>query len=166
MIHRTIAPAAVVWALASLVPLPFAQGQPLTPAGSPEPNDAKSAEEVLSGANIPALDPHTMTRNEIEEVLGAGPLCTYHYTTAGNPILAFNEAPAEGAPAGVVKLDGELIALSPMQVGEGFGLASGSVRLLVVPEELPEAGEQEEAVLRFEVGDQLTVGYLGYFGCN
>ncbi|WP_372621940.1 DUF6692 family protein [Falsiroseomonas sp.] len=124
------------------------------------------AEEALANAPVAHLDPATLNDAEIRKAIGTGPLCAFHYTRAGNPVVAMQ---AGAAPAGVVKLNGHLILLEAS--GEAGGdaaarslvLAAGPVRLRVIAP--PQGADIQAATMLFEVGQDLTVGYRGYLGC-
>ncbi|HEV7263602.1 MAG TPA: DUF6692 family protein [Falsiroseomonas sp.] len=133
---------------------------------APEVATILPAEEALANAPVAHLDPATMNGAEIRRAIGTGPRCAFHYTRAGNPVVAMQ---AGAAPAGVVKLNGHLILLeAPDEVGgdaaaRSLVLAAGPVRLQVIPP--PRGAELHEATMLFEVGQDLTVGYRGYLGC-
>lgn len=124
------------------------------------------APAALQGADVPTLDPHTMDDAELRRVIGAGPRCEFRYTSSGKPVLAF--APAG---AGVVKLNGKLVALrtSP-SAGDGPPvLQAGDVTLRIRPDRPVRVGDARgtPADMTFDVraGEGLTVGYRGYYGC-
>jgi len=132
----------------------------------PEPTAPKlvDAASVVGGAHVPSLDPATMHEAEIERVIGGGPRCVFRYTSGGKPVLAIAATPAAAA-AGVIKLNGDLIAL---QRTAADTFASGPVTLTL--SDLPEAdgGGPEEprpATMVFRVGEELRVGYGGYYNC-
>jgi hypothetical protein len=126
------------------------------------------ATEMLPDANIPALDPHTMADAHIEEVIGAGPRCTFHYTSTGDPVLGISQSPILGATAGVVMLNGDLIPLEAgvSQDGAIVALGADPIRFTIFPVEASEVNGKEQARLIFEIVDQLRVGYRGYYGCT
>lgn len=124
------------------------------------------ASEVLAGASIPSLDPSTMDDVQIDEVIGAGARCTFHYTSTGKPILAITQSDV-GAAAGVVMLNGDLIPLEagPILDGATVVLGADPIRFTIFPVNATSVNGREQAELIFEVGDQLRVGYRGYYGC-
>lgn len=123
------------------------------------------AGEALSGAHIPTLDPATLKATEITKTLGAGPRCEFRYTSAGRPVLAW-KAPANGATAGVVKLNGHLVMLEPASTTGDLVLAAEQVRLTVRSDRESTGTATEEASVTFEVGSRLKVGYRGYYNCG
>lgn len=127
------------------------------------------AAEVLAGANVPTLDPHTMADVEIEKVIGPAPHCTFRYTSTGDPVLGVTQAArGETAAAGVVKLDGDLVALEAVPAEGGIQLAADPIRLSLVADgdAAMAAPSQGEATLILEVGEDLRVGYRGYYACD
>jgi hypothetical protein len=128
------------------------------------------AAEILAGADVPTLDPHTMAEAEIEKVIGTGPRCEFHYTSSGDPVLGVAREPAEGSPAGVVMLNGSLLALQSAPAESGLVLAADEVRFTVTAGDgegiTPSPSSLQDATLVFQVGDRLTVGYRGYYGCS
>lgn len=134
------------------------------PPPAPKAPRLVDAASVVSGAHVAALDPATMHEAEIERVIGGGPRCVFRYTSGGKPVLAIPAAPAAGAAA-VIKLEGDLIAL---QRTAEHTFAAGPVRLTL--SDLPEAGGDRSdrprpATLVFRVGEDLRVGYGGYYNC-
>ena len=135
-----------------------------------------SAQEALSGAHLPTVDPVTMNDAEIRKVVEAGPRCVFRYTSSGKPVLAVAMRPDGRAAGGVVKLNGSLVPLQPA-AAEGVAgppgrllLADDPVRLSVVPD----AGDaadgsgrtvRREANMIFEVGQSLKAGFRGYLAC-
>jgi hypothetical protein len=135
--------------------------------GNPPPPVAElaAAGTALQGANIPTLDPITLDEAEIVKVIGPGARCAFHYTRSGDPVAAFR---AEGG-AGVVKLNGKLIALSHAQTGGGAQLTAENLSLQIFPAAAQTDGDgdpvEAEMVFRLSQGPGLTVGYGGYFDC-
>ncbi|MCB5173695.1 DUF6692 family protein [Microvirga lenta] len=134
------------------------------------------AGEALSGAHIPTIDPATMVDAEIQKALGAGPRCDFRYTGGGKPVLAMNMQPDGTASGGVMKLNGNLVPLSPAPADatgpEGrLLLTADPVRVVVAPAADDEAEDREgmrrrEATMMFEIGQNLRVGYRGYMDCG
>lgn len=125
---------------------------------APQSAELAPAAKALAGAYVPHLDPANMNDAEIRKVLGAGSHCTFGYTSDGKPVLGV-QWPASGAGAkGAVKLNGHLVALSGAAKDGALELSADRVRMTLVP-------EGSEAVLLFEVGDELRVGYRGYYTC-
>lgn len=134
-----------------------------------------SAQEALSGAHVPTLDPATMPEAEVSKMIGEGPRCEFRYTTAGRAALAMSTDPNGAAGNGVVKLNGSLVALQPVRIDSSeararqISLSAEPIRLTVVPQK--EQWNPREGVLRreaemlFEVDGRLLVGYRGYIDC-
>lgn len=135
------------------------------------------AEEALAGAHVPTLDPATMNEAQIRKALEPGPRCDFRYTSSGKPVLAISMAPGGAASGGVVKVNGHLITLEPAPeaaASEGSKhilMRADPIRITVTPDEAGEAVEREnvrrrEATTIFEVGQSLSVRYLGYLDCT
>jgi hypothetical protein len=127
------------------------------------------ADEALTGAHIPTLDPASMNDAEIEKALGPGPHCAFRYTDAGDVVLAWDETP-ESAGKGVVKLNGYLVILGSQTTEGEIILTAGEVRVAIAPDpdshaEAPYDRRAAEATAVFEVGRKLKAGYRGYYGC-
>ena len=121
-----------------------------------------SAEEAISGANVPTLDPAPMNDAEVAKVLGQPAQCTFRYTSFGKPVLALQGAPGSSEARAVLKVNGDLVELKPL--GDGR-LSSGPITVTLSPaEEAP--GEMVEAGMFFEIGESLGVGYQGYHQCG
>ncbi len=135
--------------------------------------------QIVSGAVavehafVPSIDPVVMTDAEIARVVSAGRRCAFRYTEDSDPVLA-----TDGA-RGVVKINGDLVALAPARAGGLTDIAAGGVlsadgvRLTVQPlpgEDTHVEGGREtwEANLRFEVARApgLSVDYRGFYGCD
>ncbi|WP_026380726.1 DUF305 domain-containing protein [Afifella pfennigii] len=136
-----------------------------------------SLQEAISGAQIALLDPAPMSAEEIGEVVPAGPQCAFRLTSAGRPVLAAGAEGTAGGTPGVIKLNGNLLALQSTAPagagleGEGVEFAAEGIRMSVmpVPEEEAETrgGERRRlADLRMELERGLTVGYRGYYRCG
>jgi hypothetical protein len=135
------------------------------------------AEEALAGVEIPSLDPATMNDAQVRNAVGSGSYCQFRYTTAGKPVLAVNMPLGGGPGSGIIKLNGNLVALEPEPIdGSGnersgkLSLAADPIRMTVLPDP-GESGENRDGVRRqeanmiFEVGQTLKVGYRGYLDC-
>lgn len=143
----------------------------LYPVRAPATPRVVSAQEALSGAEIPKLDPATMNDAEISRVLGEGPFCAFRYVSDGTPVLAWKR-PSDAVTNAVVKLNGRLLVLEGQQQNNGtFQFAADEVRLTFMPGE-PARSEQSEserprpAKLVFEIDQKLRVGYGGYAVCS
>lgn len=126
------------------------------------------ADQAIAGAHIPTLDPHTLKDAEIRLAIGPGPLCSFHYTRAGPPVLAVR-GPSEGGP-GVLKVNGNLVVLQPEaaapESGERMRLAAAPMRVTLAPAGKAASGAWREADMVFEIGDALRVGYRGHVACR
>jgi hypothetical protein len=143
----------------------------------PPPPVAKlaPADVALKGANIPTLDPAPMAAAEIAKVIGRTPRCEFSYTRAGDPVLAFARGAEAGADGGVVKLNGQLIALRRGQPTEeqSFRLDTDTLAFTIAGAdgpltEQPSGAERVEARMVFDLSRPpgLHVGYGGYLGCT
>jgi hypothetical protein len=131
----------------------------------PAPTAAKlvDAAAIVGGAHVPSLDPATLHEAEIERVIGAGPRCVFRYTSGGKPVLAIPPSPSARAAA-VIKLNGDLVALQ--RTGRR-AFASGPV-ILTLSDLAETDGRRDRlrpATLVFRVGEELRVGYGGYYSC-
>lgn len=134
-----------------------------------------TAEQALQGANLPTVDPSTMNDAEIRKIIGSRAYCAFRYTSTGKPVAVVGLDQGGRLELGVLKLDGSLVTLAPdpdaasRRTGD-FALAAGPVRLGIHadPQELSSARQaagQVEADMRFEIGEELDVGYRGYLEC-
>ena len=137
------------------------------------------AEEALSGAHIPKVNPATMNDAQIRKAVGSGLYCQFRYTTSGGPVLSVNMDPDGGAGGGVVKLNGSLVALEPEPIDDGngsgqggnFSLVADPIRMTVLPDPGTSADngdgvQRQEANMIFEIEPNLKVGYRGYLDCT
>lgn len=125
------------------------------------------ADQAIAGAHIPTLDPHTLKDAEIRLAIGPGPLCSFHYTRSGPPVLAVR-GPPEGGP-GVLKVNGNLVELQPAAApgsGDRLQLAAAPMRVTLAPAGEAASGAWREADMVFEIGDALRVGYRGHVACR
>jgi hypothetical protein len=103
------------------------------------------------------------------------PLCTFHYTADGPPVLTVH-AGAEGQAEGVMKLSGALLLLQGqapggIQDGGGFELAAEGTALTVIPAAGAETGEARtasdlQADLVFALAQAGAIGYRGVYRCR
>ena len=133
-----------------------APDQPVEPA-----TRLVSGTTAVEHAFVPTIDPATMTDAEIARVVPTARRCTFKYTEDSDPVLA-----TDGA-RGVVKINGDLVALTAARAGNpaaGGALTAEDLRLTVQP--LTDEGARE-ATLRFEVasGPGLRVDYRGFYSC-
>lgn len=111
--------------------------------GAPE-QPLEPAPQLVSGATaverafVPSIAPAAMTDAEIARVVPAARRCAFRYTEDSNPVLATD------GEHGVVKINGELAALTPSQAGNaasGGVLTADDLRLTVQPLPGEDAGE-------------------------
>jgi hypothetical protein len=135
----------------------------------PEIARIKAAKEVLDGAHIRTLDPGTMNDAQIAQAIGIGPRCEFRYTSAGGPVLAITMQPGGTPGRAVLKLNGDLVLLSPVSSGgpsEDVELAADPIRTRLAPASGGFVAGRQEAKMIFEIGDELRVGYGGFLGCT
>ena len=143
----------------------------INPVGGPEAARILSPEELLAGANVPQLDLSPMNEAEIRQI-GLGPrVCHFRYTTSGKPVLALEPQSAEGEPAGVAKMKGDLLALDGRVADQGYVLTAEPVAITLVPDGGvagldPVGSDRLEATVVLEIVEELRVGYRGYFQCT
>lgn len=146
------------------------------PAPAPPVVRVLPAQQAIAGAEVRKLDPASLNRAEIVEVVGNGPQCIFRYTRAGKPVVVAALGTGGSPQAGVVKLNGHLVPLrADTPAGEAgpvrLALVADPVRIEIQPVQaggdLPQpGGSQVEADLVFQVGQSLTVGYGGYLECR
>lgn len=134
------------------------------------------AEAALAGAHVPTLDPATMNDAEVRKAIKSGALCAFRYTRSGGPVLAASMQPDGTAGDGIVKLNGNMVALTPApraDAGQAGGLLlhADPIRITVTPDrtDLAQGGNgagHREANMVFEIGQRLKVGYRGYLDCS
>lgn len=130
----------------------------------------RSAREAVEGARIRTLDPGTMNDAQITRAIGPGPRCQFRYTSAGKPVLAMAVSAGGVARQAVLKVNGDLVLLAPVEGGRqpagATVLAADPIRVSIRPvADGREAEGRQEAEMIFEIGEQLRVGYRGYLGC-
>jgi len=119
----------------------------------------------VRSADLATTDLESMTEAELQRMLGSGPVCRFAYA-AGDAAVAAATAPGAGASRGVIKLHGRLVPMTVRYqtlVGEGFELPSDDVRVVASPYE-GAAGSEAEA--RLQVGNDLEMGYGGFYECK
>ncbi|MCK5931032.1 MAG: DUF305 domain-containing protein [Fulvimarina manganoxydans] len=131
-----------------------------------EPARLTDIREALATPETATLDAEFLAETEITEALPDDDVCLFRYTSQSEPSYATSLA--GGQAAGLVKISGDLVRL------EGDEKASMSsddlvVRLMAVGEgaSLTDANETMiEADMILQIGDDLEVGYRGYFECR
>lgn len=131
-----------------------------------EPAAIIEASAIVEQADVPTVDPSRLTAAEIAKALGGPAACLFRYTPDGAPVVAVD------ATRAVVKVNGDMVILdaaSGTDPRSGAKASSGPVAAAIdvlgragwgVPDELPEAN------LRFVIGEELNVGYAGYYDCG
>ncbi|MBU1209887.1 MAG: hypothetical protein KJ587_01275 [Alphaproteobacteria bacterium] len=154
-------------------------GDETTPAQSHTVAQVVSPAEALQGAVIATVDPATLVEHEIKQVVTSNSRCEFRYTSAGRPVLAVAISPNGEAERGVLKLNGNLIALDPKsaepaadRLAQLASLSAGRMTA-VVRQVVESSGTVRKGVQRrlahmvFEIGsDELKVGYRGYYDCG
>jgi hypothetical protein len=119
--------------------------------------------DALKSALISTLDPSPMPKSEADQLLGAGPRCTFSRSREGHPILWASE----DAGAGTMKLNGVILPLEAAGEGEAAvkRFATPGVTVTVRPLG-KEADWRSDAELLFALEQGLTVGYRGFWACE
>lgn len=131
-----------------------------------------AAEEMPAGeaarrADLATTDLESMTDEELQRMLGSGPVCRFAYA-AGDAAVAAATAPGGGASRGAIKLHGRLVPMEVRYQGsqaQGFELSSDDVRVVAAPYEGVADGGAREADARLQIGSDLEVGYAGFYEC-
>jgi hypothetical protein len=132
------------------------------------PADEVPAAEAVKRADLATTDLESMTDEELQRMLGSGPVCRFAYG-AGAAAVAAATPPGAGDSRGVIKLHGHLV---PMEVryqtlaGDGFELTSGDVSVVAAPYEGTAANGPRDADARLRIGRELDVGYGGFYECR
>lgn len=140
---------------------------------APQPSPTLPADRALQGAFIPTVDPMALKHAEIRRVLGRDAACLYHYAADGPPVAAVGLGP-QGTGSGVLKLNGNLVALKGLAPetpdSEAMRLAAGPIRLTIIPRgpHQPLVGEArgQRASLELEIGERLHAGFDGFLYCS
>jgi hypothetical protein len=132
------------------------------------PAEEMPASEAVRTAEVATTDLESITDEELQRMLGSGPVCRFAYAS-GDAVVAAATAPGADAGRGVIKLHGRLV---PMTVryqtlaGEGFELSSGDVSVVAVPYGGTAGSQAREAEAVLKVGQDLEVGYGGFYACG
>ena len=145
----------------------------------PEADGEAPAPEIVPlqaalDANVrPTLDLAPMDPATLDHALGTGAGCDFKMTAEGDPVLAVRSG-GEGVE-GVVKLNGQLVLVAapagdPVQALGGEPLATEGLTLSLeaAPEEEFEDVDGAQRVLAdlvFDLRDELTIGYRGFYRC-
>lgn len=135
-----------------------------------------SAAEAIQIAHVSTIDLHTMDEAEYEKVIPQGPHCTFLYSAEGGPVLAAGMK--GGTAAGVVKIHGKLVELEADNVtsydalsSSGARFSTDKLRVHLIPDPDEDFAQddgrmQREADAVLEIGQQLKVGYRGWYVCG
>lgn len=132
------------------------------------PAEEMPAREATGTADLATTDLESVTAAELQRMLGSGPVCRFAYGAGVAPVAAAT-APGANPGRGVIKLHGRLV---PMNVrygtsaGEGFELSSDDVRVVASPHEGDAGSEVREANALLRIGNDLEVGYGGFYECT
>lgn len=144
-------------------------GEPVQSVRKPAPPAAEmAAREAVRTANLATTDLESVTDAELQGMLGSGPVCRFAYA-AGAAAVAAATAPGAGAGRGVIKLHGRLVPMNVQyetSAGEGFELSSDDVTVVASPYEQSSGDDAREANAWLRVGDDLEVGYGGFYECT
>jgi hypothetical protein len=127
------------------------------------PAEVGTVQDALSNTLISTLDPAPMPEAEADQVLEAGPRCTFNRSPESDPIFW---AGKDGG-AGVMKLNGVIVSLGASSVAqetEGEWTADGLT--MTVRPLGEEADWRSDAELVFSLDQALTVGYRGFWSCS
>ena len=138
-------------------------------ARKPEPPaEEMSAGEAARRAELATTDLESLTDAELQRMLGAGPVCRFAYAPHEAPVAAAT-APGAAASRGAIKLHGRLVPMSvryETSAGSGFELSSEDVRVSAAAYEGTAGNGVREAEARLRIGDDLEVGYVGFYECG
>lgn len=128
------------------------------------------AQEVAAGeaarrAELATTDLESLTDAELKQTLGTGPVCRFAYAP-GDATVAAATAPGAGPSHGVIKLHGRLARMTVRYEAAGFELSGDDVTLVAAPFEGAGNGESQEAEARLRIGNDLDVGYAGFYDCT
>lgn len=141
-------------------PQPARQGRP--------PAEEMPAGEAARRAELAETDLESLTDAELQRTLGSGPACRFAYAAGGAAVAAATPPGAE-AGRGVIKLHGRLAAMSVRYRGsaaQGFELSGDDVTVVALPDETSAGSDARDAVARLRIGNELEVGYGGFYECT
>lgn len=139
----------------------------IDPALGDEPAEFMTAEAALEGAEVAGLDPATLDDVQIKEGLAGTRRCVFRYTSEGDPVFAL-DPDADGEEAGLLKVNGALIRMALASSSEEMlTYEAGDVGITLTSEQQAQGpdADQREATMIFEIGNELRVGYGGYYRC-
>jgi hypothetical protein len=126
-----------------------------------------NADEALSSEYIPTVDPQFLKPEEISQLFGAEPICSFAYTRDSRPVLAIADQQA------LLKISGDLLrlAVDRSSVSEGGRYTAPGLVTALKPvegnrlEDLP-AGKKQMVDMVLELEQGLTAGYRGFYACE
>lgn len=131
------------------------------------PAEVVPAREAVRTADVATTDLESITDAELQQAFGSGAICRFAYAR-GAAAVAAATAPGADRIRGLIKLHGRLVPMNvqyPTSARQGFELSSDAVRVVAVPNEGTAGTGVREAEARLQVGDDLQVGYGGFFEC-
>jgi hypothetical protein len=134
----------------------------------PLPAEEAPASEAVRSADRAKTDLEPLTDAEVRRIVGSGSVCRFNYAPDDAPV-AVATSPGAGTGRGVIKLHGRLVAMTvryPTTPTDGFELSSDEVTVLASPYEPATAGDTREGEARLQIGEELAVGYGGFYGCT
>jgi hypothetical protein len=145
------------------------QREGVQPARQAKPQAEETpAREAVQTADLATTDLESMTDAEFRRILGAGPVCRFGYA-AGDGAVAAATAPGAGVSRGVIKLHGRLVPMNVRRetsTSEGFELSGDDVTVVASPYDRAAAGDAREANALLRIGNDLEVGYGGFYECT
>jgi hypothetical protein len=132
------------------------------------PAEEMPAGEAARRAELAETDLESLTDAELQRMLGSAPVCRFAYA-AGDAAVAAATAPGAEASRGVIKLHGHLVPMNvryQTSAGEGFELSGDDVSVVATPDEASAGGDARDAVARLRIGNELEVGYGGFYECT
>lgn len=138
--------------------------------------EVTSAAEAVKSAEIATVDLQTMETAEFEEIISAGPRCTFAYTSESQPVFAASMN-SEGGAVGAVSIHGKLVRVMAREVKtfetltRGATFTANGLQVEVIPDsdediERNEDPRRQPANVIFELEQGLKVGYRGWYLCR
>lgn len=127
------------------------------------PAEVGTIEDALNNTLVSTLDPSPMPEAEADQLLGAGPRCTFNRSPEAHPV--FWASQDDGAAA--MKLNGVLAPLEAAGESETGGAVFAAPGTTVTVRPLGEEADwRSDAELVFALEQGLTVGYRGFWACE
>lgn len=126
------------------------------------PAQVGTVEDALRNTLISTLDPAPMPDAEADQVLDAGPRCTFNRSPETDPIFWVGQ---DGG-AGVMKLNGVIVPLDASAAGQDTKSSWTADGLTMTVRPLGEEADwRSDAELVFSLDQGLAVGYRGFWSC-